>query len=69
MSQLYCGVLFVFLSWLFRLRSFWNPNKTVACYVDKQGTKRVGDIWTYQKSTSDYLHHLKFEFMQFVFFG
>lgn len=41
----------------------------MAAQYDQNGKKRIGDIWTRQKATSDYLHHLKFEFMQFVFFG
>ena len=35
---------------------------------DKDGNEIIVDPWS-QKNSSDFLHYLKFEFMQYTFFG
>jgi len=65
----YVGIIFIFLARFFKLKSLWNQNKSIAVHYDEQGKKRVGDVWTSQKQTSDFLHHLKFELVQYAFFG
>ena len=64
-AQVKAGILFVALSQFFRVKSFWNKNKVM---YELQDNKLVmADVWS-QKETKDFLHHLKFEFLQFNYF-
>lgn len=65
-SQITCGVIFLALSYMYRSRSIWNKNKPK--YRRFSDEKVVLDIWNL-KNNSDFLHHLKFEFMQNTFIG
>lgn len=65
-SQINFGILFLLYAYSFKLRSIWQDNKpTYRRFDDK---RVIVDIWN-QKSCSDFLHYLKFEFMQYVFIG
>ena len=45
------------------MKSFWKKNKER--FVEDDGVKVLDDIWSVQKANSDFLHHLKFEFLQY----
>ena len=63
LSQVYFGVIFIFMAKLFKMKSFWNKNKM--SFIDDNGVKVLDDIWSDQKVNSDFLRHLKFEFLQY----
>jgi len=65
-SQIIVGMIFLALSYIYQSRSIWNKNKPK--YRRFSEDKVVLDIWNL-KNNSDFLHHLKFEFMQSTFFG
>jgi hypothetical protein len=45
------------------MKSFWNKNKV--SFVEQDGIQVLDDIWSTQKGNSDFLRHLKFEFLQY----
>ena len=45
------------------MKSFWNKNKVN--FTRKDGIKVLDDIWSDQKANSDFLRHLKFEYLQY----
>ena len=45
------------------MKSFWNKNKV--SFVEQDGVKVLDDIWSTQKGNSDFLRHLKFEYLQY----
>jgi len=69
LAQVYSGFFFVLFSTLFKLKSWWNHSKKVAVVISSEGQRRVGDVWVESRHTDDFLHHYKFEFMQYAFFG
>ena len=48
------------------MNSIWNDSKPV--YRKLDDTKVVIDVWN-KKSTSDFLHYLKFEYIQTAYLG
>jgi hypothetical protein len=65
-SQITFGVLFLALAYIYKSKSIWNKNKPK--YRRFSENKVVMDIWN-RKNNADFLHHLKFEFMQQTLFG
>lgn len=59
---------FILVHKIFKFQSFWNRNKVSYIY-DTSGKMVIDDIWTKQKSNSDFLRHFKFEFIQYCFVG
>lgn len=65
-GQITAGSIFLMVAYTQRLKSFWNQNKPRFRVL---GPKQVVvDIWR-DRSHSDLLHYLKFEFVQYAFFG
>ena len=52
---------------IFKIKSFWNQNKV--SYIENGGIKQLDDVWSHQKANSDFLRHLKFEFLLYGFHG
>lgn len=67
LAQVYFGGIFILMAKVFKVKSFWNKNKV--SYIDEGGLKVLDDVWSHQKANSDFLRHLKFEFMQYGFHG
>jgi hypothetical protein len=59
-------VIFLFLAYIFKVNSIWNDSKPE--YRKLDDCKVVIDVWN-KKSTSDFLHYLKFEYMQTAYLG
>ena len=53
-SWITAGVIFLFVTYTFKLKSFWRLNKI----------SRQRDIWQH-KDTDDFLNYLKFEYKNF----
>ena len=61
LSQVYFGVIFIVMAKVFKMKSFWNKNKV--SLIEQDGVKVLDDIWSTQKGNSDFLRHLKFEYL------
>jgi len=65
-SMIIVGTFFMACSYQFRIKSIWNENRPHYIMVSKSTVTHR--IWMAKKNT-DFLHYLKFEFMQLLFFG
>lgn len=59
-------MLFLGLSYVYKVSSIWNENKPK--YRMYGTNKVIVDLWS-QRKNADYLHYMKFEFMQLTFAG
>lgn len=62
---MFSGILFLSFAYCLGTRSFWNVNRPR--YIVMKN-KVVNNVWL-ERSSSDFLKYLKFEFMQYSFFG
>lgn len=65
LGMLISGSIFMSSATFFRLVSIWNENKR-RFIIAKD--KVVLNVWN-SRSASDFLHYLKFEFIQYTFHG
>ena len=66
LNQIVFGVIFLFLAYIFKVNSIWNDSKPE--HLKLEDKKVVIDVWN-KKSTSDFLHYLKFEYIQTAYLG
>lgn len=65
-AQVYFGIIFVLIGYFFKFHGIWN----MAGIDDAERIRRKKyTIYWKQRSQQDYLSYMKFEFMQFSFFG
>lgn len=59
-------MFFLFLAYTQQIKSFWNQNRPRFRLLAKKQV--VVDVWM-ERNSSDFMHHLKFELMQYCLFG
>ena len=59
-NQIIFGVGFLTFAYIFRVNSIWNDSKADYRRFDKNNV--VVDVWN-KKSTTDFFHYLKFEYI------
>jgi len=66
LAQVYFGIGFVVIGTLFKTTSFWN---TAGLTEEELRDRSAKKVFMERAEHQDYLGHMKFEFIQFCFFG
>lgn len=66
LAQVYFGILFVVIGTLVKTTSFWN---TAGLTEEEISKRREKTVYLERSEHQDFLGHMKFEFIQFCFFG
>ena len=65
LGMIVSGALFLMLSTTMKTRSFWNEYRPKFRVLKD---RIVNDVWR-ERSSSDFLQYLKFEFIQYTYHG